>query len=79
MMTDPDAIAGRRRPAEATHGPDAERSGPAIALGQGQTPMQPPSTADAHETARAQLRRILSKTETSRQTELVLLLERMSQ
>jgi DNA-binding CsgD family transcriptional regulator len=49
-------------------------------LGQGQTLDEAAEQLQMrYETARTHLRRILSKTETSRQTELALLLERLSQ
>jgi len=63
-----------------TYGLTAREASLAIALAQGQSLDEAAGQLQMrYETARTHLRRILSKTETSRQSELVLLLERMSQ
>jgi DNA-binding CsgD family transcriptional regulator len=81
LITDPE----RQRPVAAdslrhTYGLTPREAVLAIALGQGQTLDEAAEQLQMrYETARTHLRRILSKTETSRQTELALLLERLSQ
>jgi len=81
LITDP----GRHRPVAAeslkqTYGLTAREASLATALASGQSLDEAAVQLQMrYETARTHLRRILSKTETSRQTELVLLIERMSQ
>jgi DNA-binding CsgD family transcriptional regulator/PAS domain-containing protein len=81
LITDPE----RHRPVAAqslkqAYGLTSKEAALAITLGEGQSLEKAAEHLHMrYETARTHLRRILSKTETSRQTELVLLLERMSQ
>jgi DNA-binding CsgD family transcriptional regulator/PAS domain-containing protein len=81
LITDP----GRHRPVAAeslkqTYGLTAREAALATALAGGRSlDAAAEQLQMRYETARTHLRRILSKTETSRQTELVLLLQRMSQ
>jgi DNA-binding CsgD family transcriptional regulator/PAS domain-containing protein len=81
LITDP----GKHRPVAAellkqTYGLTGREAALAMALTSGQSLDEAAEQLQMrYETARTHLRRILSKTETSRQTELVLLLERMSQ
>jgi DNA-binding CsgD family transcriptional regulator/PAS domain-containing protein len=81
LITDP----GKQRPVAAellkrTYGLTTKEASLAMALTRGQSLDEAAEHLQMrYETARTHLRRILSKTETSRQTELVLLLERMSQ
>jgi DNA-binding CsgD family transcriptional regulator/PAS domain-containing protein len=81
LITDP----AKHRPVAAellkqTYGLTPREASLAIALTTGQSLDEAAEQLRMrYETARTHLRRILSKTETSRQTELVLLLERMSQ
>jgi DNA-binding CsgD family transcriptional regulator/PAS domain-containing protein len=81
LITDP----GKQRPVAAallmqTYGLTAREASLAIALAGGHSLDEAAEHLQMrYETARTHLRRILSKTETSRQAELVLLLERMSQ
>jgi DNA-binding CsgD family transcriptional regulator len=81
LITDPE----KHRPVAAdalkgAYGLTAKEATLAIALAEGQPLDQAAEQLHIrYETARTHLRRILSKTETSRQSELVLLLERMSQ
>jgi DNA-binding CsgD family transcriptional regulator/PAS domain-containing protein len=80
LITDPE----RRRPVASDtlkrmYGLTPKEAALAITLGEGLTLGQAAARLEMqYETARTHLRRILSKTQTSRQTDLVLLLERLS-